>query len=577
MKDRKFVLSILGFILLITGLVVGTILVQKRQILRKEAAEGENASITLPSFPIVVNPDVNPQFTLPIFVDTDSAPISAVDIVLSFTNQISLDDIEPNAQSTTSLKTFAPVNPADGSIDKTAIKTKANNEGVIDFGAVTFNCPDWSVPDCPGAAPTAAFVSQPGGTLLATLTFSVKPGVTSGEVLIAVDPLLPGPPNGTTDSNLVHAETGADILANSNLAFITISTAQNTFILPQVSAAPGTNGSFPINLDNESVIDLVGLAFTYDPAIDLNITDVTTTSRTAEFQPVSDFSIPGQVNVLLVDFTEPYSSIAPGSGAILDIHYTAPAAGETPLSVLLGPTEDPLTFLFGAEGFLPFTWQDGSFTVTTVTPTPTGTVITPSPTPTLTPTPTSTPTPTVTPVLTPTPSPTPGPDTGNLSFRIGFQGLPADDSPPSQPSSLDVIAVFKQGGSEVYRNDSLTITNNGNGIFSGMIADVAPGAYDIFFKGPAHLNKNYGQVIFEAGQTTTVDWSANPQVVGDVTDDSLTGPGDNRINLSDYSLAVFHFGSHIPSEGSRADLDFDGDVDLYDYSFIVWNFNKSGD
>lgn len=201
--------GLLGVAFLILALAVTLWQLPQRQSVGKKAA-GESASLTLPS-KITVNP--GDQFDVPIFVDTDGASISGLDVVLDFSaalDTLSLVAIESTASSTTSLRTFAPVD-ANGVFDTAKVITKANTTGKVEFGAVVF---DWSAQNLTKTFSGVLGPSNP----LAVLTFQVADSAAAGQVTLRVVHT----PGETNDSNLVEATSVTDILARANAMTIKI-------------------------------------------------------------------------------------------------------------------------------------------------------------------------------------------------------------------------------------------------------------------------------------------------------------------------------------------------------------------
>jgi len=257
-----------------------------------------------------------------------------------------------------------------------------------------------------------------------------------------------------------------------------------------------------------------------------------------------------------------------------------------------------------------------------VTPTPTETP-TPTPTGTVTPTPTATPIPTPSPTPTPTPAPCsykvcqgiacatkeknpPCPpdvcstDTecacsykvcegtscvtktqappcppdvcstntecatpqANLNFKIKFQGI------TQQKPDKTVRVILKQGGQEKYSFDSLGVSSDQNGAYSGNITGIDPGTYDIYIKGWAHLQRNFADIILAEGENSQ-DFSGTNLIAGDIN-------GDNRINAVDIGIVIDDYWPNTPAD-SPADLNLDGKVNAIDIGLVIENYFLEGD
>jgi len=154
-------------------------------------------------------------------------------------------------------------------------------------------------------------------------------------------------------------------------------------------------------------------------------------------------------------------------------------------------------------------------------------------------------------------------NTADLTFKIKFQGI--DQQRPEK----NVKVILKQQDQEKYRFNSVTVNADANGIYSSTISNITPDTYDIFIKGPVHLQKKFASVTLNSG-TNSKDWSGTTLKAGDAVD-------NNKIDIYDYNKVVEHFGPRIPQGGSPADFDFDNDVDIFDYNLLVSNFNQVGE
>jgi len=126
-----------------------------------------------------------------------------------------------------------------------------------------------------------------------------------------------------------------------------------------VYAEPGTSGAFDIDCDNEDAIFAAEMWFTYDSTIGLDVSNVTTASRTEGWTVAfsKDESDPSAVETHILLYNMSGWAIDPGTGAILSVEYDvdAEASGDCPLDV----TQVNLSDALGQP--LPATWQDGTF------------------------------------------------------------------------------------------------------------------------------------------------------------------------------------------------------------------------
>lgn len=150
-----------------------------------------------------------------------------------------------------------------------------------------------------------------------------------------------------------------------------------------------------------------------------------------------------------------------------------------------------------------------------------------------------------------------------------FQGV------STQRPNQNVTYIVNSVESEQYlfKGESMAASDI-NGVYKTVLASVRPGKYDIFLKGPSQLSRFLGRHTVPTTGEYTINITDKPLLAGDIA--PREQPRNDRISVADYSLMVTHFGSRMPSTGSPADLDFDGDVDIFDYNMIVSNFGKTG-
>jgi len=138
---------------------------------------------------------------------------------------------------------------------------------------------------------------------------------------------------------------------------------QQTVVLSidDISAAPGTTGTFQVNLNNANGPLVSGVQFTigYDSAIGLELTGATkNANRVGGNFIVSPNITTDQIQIILIDFSN-QQRILSGNGSILDIEYTvaASAVGNTDLTI----TDVLLLDSFGNT--ISTTVDQGSFTI----------------------------------------------------------------------------------------------------------------------------------------------------------------------------------------------------------------------
>lgn len=146
--------------------------------------------------------------------------------------------------------------------------------------------------------------------------------------------------------------------------------ADNVVSLPEVTAAPGENGSFPVNLDNQDEVGAFQMRFNYDATIGLQVLGVSTTGRTVGWTAAfaKHEADPSAVEVVVLLYNMSSLVIPAGTGPILEIGYAVGPGGlgATALQIV----EVVLSSVDARS--LPVSWQDGSFQIAgpTLTPTP---------------------------------------------------------------------------------------------------------------------------------------------------------------------------------------------------------------
>ena len=260
---------LLAFLTTLSAIVVSHPEVRKF-LLRIRAVHAPTPTATLSLMTPISTPVAGQDFTVPIFLDTGGKNIRGVDLVITFEpNFLTLKDVAADAQTTTTLKTFAPIDTSNN-FDKARVICEANGVtatnctptkpgGTIEFGAVTF---DYSLNSGQGGV-TAPFSTPQGSpVLLATLSFNAKQAGTT-RILIAYTP------GTTTDSNVVDdppratdpalQEAPTDILGSVvNLDPLNINTppAQTTNINLRVKFAgiPFTGATPPQTIQASRVV-----------------------------------------------------------------------------------------------------------------------------------------------------------------------------------------------------------------------------------------------------------------------------------------------------------------------------------
>lgn len=200
------------------------------------------------------------------------------------------------------------------------------------------------------------------------------------------------------------------------------------------------------------------------------------------------------------------------------------------------------------------------------------------------------PSPSSSPPVSPSPSPSPStpPGTASLIFNIRFEGV------SSNLGNRDIKVIAKTPNTiELSRN--VNLTHGSSGIYSNSgdpLIDLPTGNYTFYLNGPVHLTRRFTKSLVAGANT--VSWTADNQIL--LAGDSIDLRSDNQIpttadliDIFDYNKIVEVFNCRVgspPPPGktiaicsglAEADYDFDTDVDIFDYNFLVGNFNKTGE
>jgi hypothetical protein len=231
-------------------------------------------------------------------------------------------------------------------------------------------------------------------------------------------------------------------------------------------------------------------------------------------------------------------------------------ATATPTSV---PTASPTT----APTHTP-TPSPTAVPTSTATAAPTGTgaaTATPTAVPTASPSPTPTQIASATPTnvaATATPTATP---LAAINFSLKLQGL------NRQGQNKTVAVLVKNGATTVYNNNSVSVTSNSSGVYSGSITGVNPGTYDIYIKEANHLQKKFTSLALAAG-SNNLNWTTSPLKAGDFN-------SDNKITIADIALILAQYQAlSVPVNNNNRTYDINGDdvINIIDVSLVLSNY-----
>lgn len=153
-----------------------------------------------------------------------------------------------------------------------------------------------------------------------------------------------------------------------------------------------------------------------------------------------------------------------------------------------------------------------------------------------------------------------------------------------RPANQLVQVELRQGTIAVVPVKSIQMQNDATGVYTNeftepnALSNIPAGSYDMWVKGPYHLAKLFiGKVVVSG--TNRIDLTAVRLTTGDSNN-------DNRINEIDYGKIVENFGCAtnpvvVPLGKNCApilsDFDLDGDVDIFDYAYLVGNYGSAGE
>lgn len=137
-SKRKLILPIFSFLFLIVGLLAALILVKRKQLPEKKAAQKTAAlSFGITEFKNLKQRD---PVDTNIILNPGGQEVVAVDIVIDFSKEIlELTSVEPTATSSGSFKTFTPI-VSEKDCGFAPNIEEANQKGRIAFSTLTFDC-----------------------------------------------------------------------------------------------------------------------------------------------------------------------------------------------------------------------------------------------------------------------------------------------------------------------------------------------------------------------------------------------------------------------------------------------------
>lgn len=172
-----------------------------------------------------------------------------------------------------------------------------------------------------------------------------------------------------------------------------------------------------------------------------------------------------------------------------------------------------------------------------------------------------------------TPSPTGSPV---MSFWVKLAGVNRQGPPlpfklhivdPQSGQTLDFVQTLTSDTNGIYSSDAF-VTLNG-------VSRNKP--YNIFVKGPKHLQRRMTTRLIFAPSDTVYDWTDKPLLPGDVPNPSQNYNQDGVANALDNSLIIERIYHDDQNATLVADLNYDGVVNLFDYSLFLATLSSKND
>lgn len=185
----------------------------------------------------------------------------------------------------------------------------------------------------------------------------------------------------------------------------------------------------------------------------------------------------------------------------------------------------------------------------------------------------------------------PSPTATQVNLTVQFQGV-------ALVRTFNNLLTFAlTNGSTVYRVDGVPVRNSANGTTcinpNCYFVNISPidlptnfvgSNYEVIVKGPVHLGKSFGTMAINAGSVNNLDLSGSALETANVV-------GDTVIDTLDYGRIIAQFDCKLSNTPAQqpvgkdctvsgntyaSDVDVDGDVDIYDFSFLVNNYGHVG-
>jgi hypothetical protein len=374
--------------------------------------------------------------------------------------------------------------------------------------------------------------------------------------------------------------------------FASSASAQTTAIVsltgPASPVVLGNTATVSVNVSNVANFGAYSFVVQFNPAV----LQVVSNGATADNTFLSSTGNTANLLQNIVDNTAGTVSMASwtlgnntgpnGAGRIATIVFNTLAQGTTQLQINTAIVSD-------VNGI-----QQSSTTQGTNVQIVPGLAASPSPSPSASASPLPSVSPSASPIASATPNPSvtpdPSPSTapGNLTLEVAFQGVDTNTQTPPPGPNKNVTVTFRKNGAVVATDQGLVFIADGQNIYHNQapidVSSLTDNPYDVCVKGPSHLTRCFTGITLSGPdmtlRRTNRDPVFNEVLLGGNAHDNIPVEGAEKITIDDFGFFRADFLTSLPTTtpaNYAADFDFNGFVDIFDYSYIAANFDKVGD
>ena len=119
----------------------------------------------------------------------------------------------------------------------------------------------------------------------------------------------------------------------------------------------------------------------------------------------------------------------------------------------------------------------------------------------------------------------------------------------------------------MYRFDDVSVTADQSGVYLGSVGNITPGTYDVYIKGPIHLQKRFTSISISSGSNSQ-DWSGVTLKAGDFDANNVLNIIDIAGMLAEYTALS------VPANQSnqKFDIDANGVINIIDVALVLTNY-----